>query len=113
MTHPPCLRLCPAYPGNPRFRIEGESPLQGKDIRSTEAARRAATPVPLSHLLGAQKVGQQIPDFPATTPADRQRNPLLNSVQPRSRDEAYPSGEGRGMAVAVTPSSGPGFKRRA
>src|SRR6266851_1997669 len=30
MTHPPCLRLCPAYPGNPRYRIEGESPLQGK-----------------------------------------------------------------------------------
>src|SRR5208282_1894472 len=26
MTHPPCLRLCPAYPGNPRNRIEGESP---------------------------------------------------------------------------------------
>jgi hypothetical protein len=24
------LRLCPAYPGNPRERIEGESPLQGK-----------------------------------------------------------------------------------
>jgi tRNA(adenine34) deaminase len=24
------LRLCPAYPGNPRNRIEGESPLQGK-----------------------------------------------------------------------------------
>src|ERR1700737_2318617 len=30
MTHPPCLRLCPAYPGNPRKRIEGESPLQGE-----------------------------------------------------------------------------------
>src|SRR5262245_60612024 len=29
MTHPPCLRLCPAYPGNPRYRIEGESPPQG------------------------------------------------------------------------------------
>jgi hypothetical protein len=26
MTHPPCLRLRPAYPGNPRNRIEGESP---------------------------------------------------------------------------------------
>jgi hypothetical protein len=24
------LRLCPAYPGNPRNRIEGESPLLGK-----------------------------------------------------------------------------------
>jgi hypothetical protein len=24
------LSLCPAYPGNPRNRIEGESPLQGK-----------------------------------------------------------------------------------
>jgi hypothetical protein len=23
------LRLCPAYPGNPRSNIEGESPLQG------------------------------------------------------------------------------------
>src|SRR5712672_544736 len=30
MTHPPCLRLCPAYPGNPRNRIEGESPHQEK-----------------------------------------------------------------------------------
>src|SRR6516164_11186695 len=30
MTHPPCLRLCPAYPGNPRSRIEGESPPDGK-----------------------------------------------------------------------------------
>src|SRR5208283_5183984 len=26
MTPPPCLSLCPAYPGNPRNRIEGESP---------------------------------------------------------------------------------------
>src|SRR5207253_332202 len=26
MTRPPCVRLCPAYPGNPRTRIEGESP---------------------------------------------------------------------------------------
>src|SRR6266700_1689487 len=26
MTRPPCVRLCPAYPGNPRMRIEGESP---------------------------------------------------------------------------------------
>src|SRR6516165_6253697 len=30
MTHPPCLRLCPAHPGNPRSNIEGESPLAGK-----------------------------------------------------------------------------------
>ena len=30
MTHPPCLRLCPAHPGNPRNNIEGESPLVGK-----------------------------------------------------------------------------------
>src|SRR5712692_1260419 len=30
MTRPPCVRLCPAYPGNPRKRIEGESPPQGK-----------------------------------------------------------------------------------
>src|SRR6202521_3416428 len=28
------LRLCPADPGNPRRNIEGESPPQGKDIRS-------------------------------------------------------------------------------
>ena len=26
---PPCLRLCPAHPGNPRSNIEGESPLAG------------------------------------------------------------------------------------
>src|ERR1700716_1545582 len=26
MTRPPCVRLSPAYPGNPRTRIEGESP---------------------------------------------------------------------------------------
>src|SRR5262249_23579111 len=25
-AHPPCLRLCPAHPGNPRRNIEGESP---------------------------------------------------------------------------------------
>src|SRR5215471_5484441 len=30
MTRPPCVRLCPAYPGNPRSRIEGESPPDGK-----------------------------------------------------------------------------------
>src|SRR5271166_1673283 len=36
MTHPPCLRLCPAFPGNPRNRIEGESPREGKDIRPEE-----------------------------------------------------------------------------
>src|SRR6266705_88741 len=30
MTRPPCLRLCPASPGNPRDNIEGESPLQRK-----------------------------------------------------------------------------------
>ena len=36
MTRPPCLRLCPAYPGNPRNRIEGESPhSRKKDIRSS------------------------------------------------------------------------------
>src|SRR5689334_20199504 len=39
MTHPPCVRLYPAYPGNPRTRIEGESPLLRKrDIRSEESA---------------------------------------------------------------------------
>src|SRR6185437_5606091 len=35
MTRPPCVRLYPAYPGNPRLRIEGESPQSGKDIRSS------------------------------------------------------------------------------
>src|SRR5437879_4404499 len=30
MTRPPCVRLCPAYPGNPRSRSEGESPPQEK-----------------------------------------------------------------------------------
>jgi hypothetical protein len=25
-ARPPCLRLCPVYPGNPRCNIEGESP---------------------------------------------------------------------------------------
>src|SRR5258707_6941509 len=29
-TRPPCLRLCPANPGNPRRNIEGESPLEGR-----------------------------------------------------------------------------------
>src|SRR3974390_31105 len=41
MTHPPCLRLCPANPGNPRGRTEGESPLQGKG--HTVYDRREAT----------------------------------------------------------------------
>src|SRR5260370_31895683 len=40
MTHPPCLRLCPANPGNPRNRIEGESPLQGKGHTACEADRK-------------------------------------------------------------------------
>src|ERR1700756_1638310 len=35
MTRPPCVRLYPAYPGNPRLRIEGESPQSEKDIRSS------------------------------------------------------------------------------
>src|SRR3954468_11604497 len=47
MTRPPCVRLCPAYPGNPRTRIEGESPPFRKGtygLRSREAAsRRMAT----------------------------------------------------------------------
>src|SRR5262249_40575577 len=30
MTHLPCVRLYPAYPGNPRIHIEGESPLNRK-----------------------------------------------------------------------------------
>src|SRR5271167_3347845 len=34
MTRPPCVRLGPADPGNPRRHIEGESPHKGKDIRS-------------------------------------------------------------------------------
>src|SRR5262249_33309653 len=34
MTHPPCLRLCPAHPGNPCSNIEGESPLAGKVLQS-------------------------------------------------------------------------------
>ena len=34
MTRPPCVRLYPACPGNPRLRIEGELPQSGKDIRS-------------------------------------------------------------------------------
>jgi hypothetical protein len=29
------MRLYPAIPGNPRLRIEGESPQSGKDIRSS------------------------------------------------------------------------------
>ena len=35
--HPPCLRLCPAYPGNPRSRIEGESPPDGKGHTACDA----------------------------------------------------------------------------
>src|ERR1700760_1715433 len=42
MTRPPCVRLYPACPGNPRLRIEGESPQSGKDIRSP--LMRATTP---------------------------------------------------------------------
>src|SRR5713101_7514014 len=52
MTHPPCLRLCPANPGNPRNRIEGESPLQGKGHTAWGAAeimRVALGPPPLTH----------------------------------------------------------------
>src|SRR5271165_7076712 len=44
MTHPPCLRLCPANPGNPRNRIEGESPLQGKGHTAWGAADEMLTP---------------------------------------------------------------------
>jgi hypothetical protein len=43
MTRPPCVRLCPAHPGNPRTRIEGESPRFCKGtygLRSREAASR-------------------------------------------------------------------------
>src|SRR5205814_982704 len=48
MTRPPCVRLCPAYPGNPRTRIEGESPPLCKgtyglrSIREADASRRMA-----------------------------------------------------------------------
>jgi hypothetical protein len=31
------LRLCPAYPGNPRSRIEGESPPDGKGHTACDA----------------------------------------------------------------------------
>jgi hypothetical protein len=37
---PPCFEVCPADPGSPRRNIEGESPLQGKDIRSEGHRRR-------------------------------------------------------------------------
>src|SRR5213593_4315811 len=42
MTRPPCLRLCPVDPDNPRDNIEGESPLQGKGhtVFETGATRR-------------------------------------------------------------------------
>src|ERR1700688_838807 len=43
MTRPPCVRLCPAHPGNPRTRIEGESPPLRKGtygLRSRAFARR-------------------------------------------------------------------------
>src|SRR4051812_37793430 len=43
MTRPPCVRLCPAYPDNPRTRIEGESPPLRKGtygLRSRALARR-------------------------------------------------------------------------
>src|SRR5713226_5482829 len=42
MTRPPCVRLCPANPGNPRTRIEGESPPQEKG--HTVFAALAMTP---------------------------------------------------------------------
>ena len=32
---PPCMRLCPAHPGNPRRYIEGESPIWARDIQSS------------------------------------------------------------------------------
>src|ERR1700693_5308236 len=43
MTRPPCVRLCPAYPGNPRTRIEGESPPQEKGHTVFGASRLAMT----------------------------------------------------------------------
>src|SRR5208282_755846 len=46
MTHPPCLRLCPAYPGNPRNRIEGESPQLRKGHTVFVASLLAMTPGP-------------------------------------------------------------------
>src|SRR5271169_5812300 len=40
LTRPPCVRLGPADPGNPRRHIEGESPHKGKDIRSNLRSNR-------------------------------------------------------------------------
>jgi hypothetical protein len=36
---PPCVRLCPVHPRNPRHHIEGESPHMERDIRSKPLAR--------------------------------------------------------------------------
>ena len=33
MTRPPCLRLCPAYPGNPRTASRVSRLFTGRDIR--------------------------------------------------------------------------------
>src|SRR6266481_6631275 len=41
-TRPPCLRLCPANPGNPRRNIEGESPLQGRTYSLAYCGHSAA-----------------------------------------------------------------------
>src|SRR5208337_419782 len=43
MTHPPRVRLCPNIPGNPRIRIEGESPQAQQGHRVFVAARLAMT----------------------------------------------------------------------
>jgi hypothetical protein len=37
------VRLCPAYPGNPRMRIEGESPPLRKGTYGLRSRRRRAS----------------------------------------------------------------------
>src|SRR5712664_1708529 len=66
MTRPPCVRLCPAYPGNPRNRIEGESPPQEKGhtvfaiapygLRPLDAQLRALRDVELRQPTGLPSV---------------------------------------------------------
>src|SRR5438876_5030287 len=74
MTRPPCVRLCPAYPGNPRTRIEGESPPLCK---GTYGLRASAKPM---RLKGWPRIRALGPSF---------ETPRQGATQGEGRDRTY------------------------
>src|SRR5260221_8876224 len=89
MTRPPCVRLCPAYPGNPRTRIEGESPQIRKGTYGLRSiAKRCVSKDEATNVEIALNCCF-IPRCPMHAIPREQRSPLLAGALPRPDSEAF------------------------